>query len=146
MGRGGVTKERASFSMRDINSSQYSRICPVRSPEGPNIGLVTYMSLYTKVNKHGFLEAPYKKVEKISKNGKIKMKVMNEIIYLSADDEENYYITHAEVKTDDNGYIIDEWVPVRHKGDFKEAPVTQVQLIDCVSRQVVGISAAPFPF
>ena len=146
MGRGGVTKERASFSMRDINSSQYSRICPVRSPEGPNIGLVTYMSLYTKVDKHGFLEAPYKKVEKISKNGKIKMKVTDEIIYLPADDEENYYITHAEVKTDDNGYIIDEWVPVRHKGDFKEAPVTQVQLIDCVSRQVVGVSAALIPF
>ncbi len=146
MGRGGVTKERASFSMRDINSSQYARICPVRSPEGPNIGLVTYMALYTRVNKYGFLEAPYRKVEKNSRNGKTKMKVLNEIVYLTADDEENYYITHAEVEIDKNGYIIDEWVPVRYKGEFKEAPVTQVQLIDCVSRQVVGTSASLIPF
>jgi len=146
MGRGGVTKERASFSMRDINSSQYGRICPVRSPEGPNIGLVTYMALYTRVNELGFLETPYRKVEKVKKNGKVKMKVTDEIVYLSADDEEDYYITHAEVKTDGWGYIEDKWVPLRYKGEFKEGPVTQVQLVDCVSRQVVGTSASLIPF
>jgi DNA-directed RNA polymerase subunit beta len=146
MGRGGVTRERTSFSMRDINSSQYSRICPVRSPEGPNIGLVTYMSLYARINEYGFLEAPYRKVEKINVKGKTRMKVTDKIIYLSADDEENYYITHAEVDIDKNGYITDQWVPVRILGDFKEAPVNQVQLIDVVSRQVVGTSASLIPF
>jgi len=146
MGRGGVTKERASFSMRDINSSQYGRICPVRSPEGPNIGLVTYMALYAQVNDYGFLETPYRKVKKVSSGGEAKMKVTDEIIYLTAEDEENYYITHAEVKIDRNGYILDEWVPVRYKGEFKEASVVQVQLVDCVSRQVVGTSASLIPF
>lgn len=146
MGPGGVTRERASFSMRDINSSQYSRICPIRSPEGPNIGLVNYMTLYTKVNEYGFLEAPYKKVEKIKRNGKLKMRISDEIIYLPADDEEEYYITHAEVKTDRNNYITEEWVPVRYQGEFSEAPVEQVDLIDVVSRQVVGTSASLIPF
>jgi len=146
MGRGGVTKERASFSMRDINSSQYSRICPVRSPEGPNIGLVTYMSLYARVNEYGFLEAPYRKVKKISRGGSTKMKITDEIVYLSAEDEEDYYITHAEAQVDKDNYIVDKWVPVRFKGEFKEAPVGQVQLIDCVSRQVVGSSASLIPF
>lgn len=146
MGRGGVTRERTSFSMRDINSSQYSRICPVRSPEGPNIGLVTYMALYSKIDEYGFLQAPYRKVKKVKVKGKIKMKVTDEIVYLSADDEEEYYITHAEVNIDKNGYIVDQWVPVRFKGEFREALVTQVQLIDVVSRQVVGTSASLIPF
>jgi DNA-directed RNA polymerase subunit beta len=146
MGPGGVTRERASFSMRDINSSQYSRICPIRSPEGPNIGLVNYMTLYTRVNEYGFLEVPYKKVEKIKRNGKIKMRITDEMVYLPADDEENYYITHAEVKTDRNNYITEDWVPVRHQGEFLEGPVEQVDFVDVVSRQVVGTSASLIPF
>src|SRR3989338_3873611 len=92
MGPGGVTKERASFSMRDINSSQYSRICPVRSPEGPNIGLVTYLAIYARINRYGFIEAPYRKVEKITKNGKTKIRLTDEVVYLQADDEEKYKI------------------------------------------------------
>jgi DNA-directed RNA polymerase subunit beta len=146
MGTGGVTRERASFSMRDINASQYSRICPVRSPEGPNIGLVTYLALYTRVNEFGFLEAPYRKVEKITRGNKTKMKVTSTVEYLAADDETDYYITHAEVNLDDQGFITDEWVPVRYNGDFLEAPVEQVQYIDVVSRQVVGTSASLIPF
>ncbi len=146
MGPGGVTRERASFSMRDINSSQYSRICPIRSPEGPNIGLVNYMALYTKVNEYGFLEAPYKKVEKVKRNGKQQMKISNEVIYIPADDEEEHYVTHAEVERDNDDIITQEWVPVRYKGEFLEAPVEQVQLVDVVSRQVVGTSASLIPF
>ena len=88
MGTGGISRERAAFSIRDINSSQYSRICPIRSPEGPNIGLVTYMALYARVNEFGFLEAPYRKVVH-EKHGKdIISKATNEIVYLSADDEQ----------------------------------------------------------
>ncbi len=146
MGPGGVTRERASFSMRDINSSQYSRICPIRSPEGPNIGLVNYMALYTRVNEFGFLEAPYRRVIKVEQGSKTRMKAIDEIVYLSADEEEEYYITHAEVKTDENSYLTEEWVPVRHKGEFLEAPVEQVQYVDLASRQVVGTSASLIPF
>lgn len=142
MGSGGVTRERASFSMRDINASQYSRICPVRSPEGQNIGLVTYMSLYARINDYGFLEAPYRKVE--NKNGK--MTISDEIVYIAADEEEDYVITHAGVAIDSNNVITQEWVPIRTANDFIEGPVERVQLIDVVPRQVVGTSASLIPF
>lgn len=142
LGSGGVTRERASFSMRDINASQYSRICPVRSPEGQNIGLVTYLALYTHVNEYGFLEAPYNRVEE--KNGK--MKVSDEIVYMAADEEEDYKITHAEIDVDDSGFITQDWVPFRHQNQFLEGPATQVEFIDVVPRQVVGTSASLIPF
>jgi len=146
MGPGGITRERASFSIRDINSSQYGRICPIRSPEGPNIGLVTYMALYARVNEYGFLETPYRKVEKVVKNNKTRMKVTDEIQYLCADDEEQYYITHASVNIDDEGFITDLWVPYRYKGEFGEGSVDLISLIDLLPRQVVGTSASLIPF
>lgn len=146
MGPGGITRERASFSMRDINSSQYSRVDPIRSPEGPNIGLVTYLALYTRVNDYGFLEAPYRRVEKTVRGGKTAMRVTDEIVYLSADDEENYHITHANVKTDNNGYILEKWVPLRYQGKFTEGPAETVEFIDLTPRQVVGTSASLIPF
>ncbi|MEN8252975.1 MAG: DNA-directed RNA polymerase subunit beta [Patescibacteria group bacterium] len=142
MGTGGVTRERASFSMRDINASQYSRIDPVRSPEGPNIGLVTYLALYTKVNEHGFLESPYHPVKNV--NGK--MKIQDQIVYLSADDEEECRITHASININDKNYITDEWVPIRHMNAFVEGPVEEVEYIDVVPRQVIGTSASLIPF
>ena len=143
MGTGGIARERAAFSIRDINHSQYSRICPIRSPEGPNIGLVTYMSLFCRVNDYGFLEAPYRKVEK-DKNGKAR--VTNELVYLAADDEENYYITHAQIPLDEKGYFIEKRVPVRYKAEFTTAPQNLVDYIDVVPRQVVGTSASLIPF
>ncbi|PIW07580.1 DNA-directed RNA polymerase subunit beta, partial [Candidatus Collierbacteria bacterium CG17_big_fil_post_rev_8_21_14_2_50_45_7] len=138
MGTGGVTRERASFSMRDINASQYGRICPVRSPEGPNIGLVTYLSLYTRINKYGFLESPYRQV--------MKKHVAKEITYLPPDDEQNYYITHAGIEMDKNGNIVPDWVPARYQGNFIEVPSEKVQYIDVIPRQVVGTSASLIPF
>ncbi len=146
MGPGGITRERASFSMRDINSSQYGRICPVRSPEGPNIGLVTYLALYAQVNEYGFLETPYRRVEKVRKNGRLKMKVSDEIVYFSADDEEEHYISHSDLQIDRYGYIQDSWVPVRYQGRFLEVPVEKVEYIDLTPRQVVGASASLIPF
>ena len=142
LGSGGVTRERASFSMRDINASQYSRICPVRSPEGQNIGLVTYLALYTHVNEFGFLEAPYHKV--VEEKGK--MKVTDEIVYMAADEEEDYKITHAEIEVDNKGFISQDWVPFRYQNQFVEGPVKQVEYIDVVPRQVVGTSASLIPF
>ncbi len=146
MGIGGISRERASFSIRDINASQYGRICPVRSPEGPNIGLVTYMSLYARVNEYGFLETPYRKVVKITSGGKTQMKVTDEMVYLDANDEQYHYITHADLPIDTNGIIQIDRVPVRYKGDFAEADVTVVEYLDIVPRQVVGAPASLIPF
>jgi DNA-directed RNA polymerase subunit beta len=146
MGTGGISRERASFSIRDINSSQYSRICPVRSPEGPNIGLVTYLSLYTKVNEYGFLEAPYKKLTREKKGQKTKIKVTDEVVYMDASVEAEHYITHADIKIDDSGYLVDELVPARINGEYLEVEAEKVEYIDIVPRQVVGTSASLIPF
>ena len=142
MGTGGISRERAAFSIRDINASQYGRICPIRSPEGPNIGLVTYLALYSKVNQYGFLEAPYKKVVKDGK----KMRVTDEIVYMTADDEREVYITHDGVSVSKEGEILDKRVPVRYKGDFTEVDRELIQYIDIAPRQVVGASASLIPF
>ncbi len=146
LGPGGISRERASFSIRDVNSSQYGRIDPVRSPEGPNIGLVTYLALYARINEYGFLEAPYRVVKKIKRNGKTKVKISDEIIYLAADDEEDYHITHLGVNIDRYGFIIDERVAFRHQGIFTEGAVDLVDLIDITPRQVFGTSASLIPF
>lgn len=142
MGTGGISRERAAFSIRDINSSQYSKIDPIRSPEGPNIGLVTYMALYSRVNGFGFLEAPYKKV--VNKNNKAM--VTDEIVYMSADEEREHFITHAGVSVSDKGEITDKRVAARHKGDFTEVDSQMINYIDVVPRQVVGTSASLIPF
>lgn len=142
MGTGGISRERAAFSIRDINSSQYSRIDPIRSPEGPNIGLVTYMALYSQVNEYGFLEAPYKKVAKEGNT----VKVTDEIVYMTADDEREHYITHAGVNIADNGEILDSRVAARYRGDFLEVDKHMIDYIDVAPRQVVGTSASLIPF
>lgn len=142
MGRGGITRERASFSIRDVNASQYGRIDPVRSPEGANIGLVTYLALYSRVNEFGFLEVPYRKLTKVSD----RVKITDELVYLTADDEENYHISHGDVHTDDKGFIQEQWVPIRYQGSFLEGPIGSVEYIDAVPRQVVGTSASLIPF
>lgn len=145
LGPGGISRERASFSIRDINSSQYGRIDPVRSPEGPNIGLVTYLALYARVNEYGFLEAPYRKVEKISSGKKSQIKATDEVVYLTADDEEEYYITHNGV-VNIEGIIESDRVPYRHQGEFLEGSADLINLIDLTPRQVFGASASLIPF
>jgi DNA-directed RNA polymerase subunit beta len=142
-GPNGLTRERASFSIRDINSSQYSRIDPVRSPEGPNIGLVTYLALYARVNEFGFLEAPYLPVIKEADG---RLRLSDEVVYMTADDEENFHISHSDLKLDDKGYILDEWLPTRYQGNFSEGPAELVEYVDVVARQVVGTSASTIPF
>ena len=146
LGLGGINRERASFSIRDVNSSQYGRIDPVRTPEGPNIGLVSYLALYARVNEYGFIESPYRKVEKVKKGNKTKMRVTNEVIYLAADDEELHYITHAGVNVDNYGYITDSRVSFRFGGVATEGPVLHVEYIDLSPRQVIGTSASLIPF
>ncbi len=143
MGTGGISRERASFSIRDINASQYSRICPVKSPEGPNIGLVTFLSLYAKIDEYGFLLAPYRKVVK-DKNGRVRMG--SEIVYLAADDERNHKMTYAALNLDKDDYLLDERIPVRYKGEFIEVAASEVEYMDVTPQQVVGSAAALIPF
>lgn len=146
LGLGGINRERASFSIRDVNSSQYGRIDPVRTPEGPNIGLVSYLALYAKVNQFGFIETPYRKVEKVKQGGKTKCKVTDEIVYMTADDEEQFHITHAGVELDRYGYITEKRVPFRFHGVASEGPSELVDFVDLTPRQVVGTSASLIPF
>ena len=146
LGTGGINRERASFSIRDVNSSQYGRIDPVRTPEGPNIGLVTYLALYAKINEYGFIEAPYRKVQKVKKGGRTKAKVSDEIVFLTADEEEEYHITHSGVNIDSWGYITDERVPFRYQGTVSEGLTDLIDLVDVSSRQVVGASSSLIPF
>ena len=142
LGTGGINRERASFSIRDVNTSQYGRIDPVRSPEGPNIGLVTYLALYAKVDEFGFIEAPYRKVVKDGK----RMKVTDEIVYLTADDEEDHYITHSGIQVDSDGFVTDKRVPLRYRGKFIEGAANLIEYIDVTPREVVGASASLIPF
>jgi DNA-directed RNA polymerase subunit beta len=142
VGVGGLTRERAAFSIRDVHSSQYGRICAVRSPEGQNIGLVTYLALYAQVNKYGFLEAPFRKVEKDGKN----YKISNDFVYLDADDEFNSPITHSGIKISENNTIEQDWVPVRYQGEFIEDYLDSVKYIDLIPNEIVGASASMIPF
>ncbi|OGK66434.1 DNA-directed RNA polymerase subunit beta [Candidatus Roizmanbacteria bacterium RIFOXYB2_FULL_41_10] len=145
-GPGGIQKNRASFSIRDISPSQYGRICPIRSPEGPNIGVVTYLALYAKINEYGFMETPYFKIKPVKQGQKTRMQVTDEIVYFQPDDEEQYYITHSNISKDAHGFILADRVPARHQGEFIEVPVEQIQYIDVSPRQVVGLSACLIPF
>jgi len=145
MGTGGISRERAAFSIRDINSSQYGRICPIRSPEGPNIGLVTYMALYSRVNEHGFLEAPYRKVIQEKRGAIIKTKATLDIAYLDADDEGSHYITEAMELSATDGIQKDR-VSARFKGEFLEVDKEKIEYVDVTPRQVLGAAASLIPF
>ncbi|MFA5749918.1 MAG: DNA-directed RNA polymerase subunit beta [Candidatus Shapirobacteria bacterium] len=142
VGIGGLTRERAAFSIRDVHSSQYGRICAVRSPEGPNIGLVTYLALYAKVDKYGFIQAPLRKLEKV-KGG---YQISDDHVYLDADDEYEKKITHLGIKFNDKGITNQEWVPIRYQGEYIEGPIDGVEYIDLVPNQIVGASASLIPF
>ena len=142
MGPGGLTRERASFSVRDAHYSHYGRICPVKTPEGPNIGLITYIALYARVNEYGFLETPYRKIIKTDKGSK----VTDEITYMAAYDEDTHFITEASITVDEAGFIKDKRVNLRHKGEFFIGDVSLVDYVDVLAEQVVGVSAALIPF
>jgi DNA-directed RNA polymerase subunit beta len=143
LGPGGLSKERASFSVRDVHYSSFGRICPVRTPEGPNVGLINYLAMYAKVNVYGFLETPYIKLHK-DNNGAVKL--TDEVVYLAAYDEELVYITDQSVRMDDKGYLLDAQVPLRKGGNFFLGEVGLAEYIEVVPRQVVGIAAGLIPF
>jgi DNA-directed RNA polymerase subunit beta len=142
LGPGGLKKERASFSVRDVHYSSFGKICPVRSPEGQSIGLINYLALFTRVNEYGFLETPYYKLDKTKKG----TKVTDELVYLSAYDESNAKITDFTVETDEKGYIAQDQIPIRHGEEIYLGSVQEAEYIQVVPRQIVGVLAGLIPF
>ncbi len=138
LGPGGLTRERAGFEVRDVHPSHYGRICPIETPEGPNIGLITSLSVYARVNRFGFIETPYMKV--------VDGRVTKEVVYLTAFEEERYTIAQANAPVDDEGRFLKERVSSRKKGEFVTVPPEEVDFMDVSPKQLVSVSAALIPF
>lgn len=138
LGPGGLTRERAGFEVRDVHPTHYGRVCPIETPEGPNIGLINSLAVYAQTNKYGFLETPYRIVQN--------SKVTNKIKYLSAIEEGNYIIAQANTNIDDNGYFIDELVTCRNKGESSLFIRNQVNFMDVSTQQIVSVGASLIPF
>ncbi len=142
MGPGGLTRERAGFDVRDVHPTHYGRICPIATPEGPNIGLVVHLSSYAIVNEYGFIETPYRKVVQDGKGAR----VTDEVVYLNAFQEEKSITTPATTKTDDQSYIIDEKVSVRKLGEPATEDSSKVEYMDVASNQIISIATSLIPF
>src|SRR5246127_373904 len=138
LGPGGLTRERAGFEVRDVHPTHYGRICPIETPEGPNIGLINSLATYARVNQYGFIESPYRKV--------VDGQVTDEVVYLSAMDEGRYAIAQANVETDPQGRIIAELTNCRKGGDFVMQRPEDIDLIDVSPKQLVSVAAALIPF
>ena len=138
LGPGGLTRERAGFEVRDVHPTHYGRLCPIETPEGPNIGLINSFACYSRTNAFGFIESPYRKV--------IKGKVTNDIIYLSAIDEGEHIIAQANAVLDKSGKFADDLVPVRHNGDSALMSPERIDLMDVAPQQVVSVAASLIPF
>ncbi|NMA63515.1 MAG: DNA-directed RNA polymerase subunit beta, partial [Syntrophomonadaceae bacterium] len=140
LGPGGLTRERAGFQVRDVHHSHYGRICPIETPEGPNIGLIGSLSTYARVNEFGFIETPYRKVDKQ------KHRVTDEIHYLSADEEEEYIVAQANSPIDNEGYFLTERVVARYGSDIVEVNLEQVDYMDVSPKQVFSVATSLIPF
>ncbi|RKZ99302.1 MAG: DNA-directed RNA polymerase subunit beta, partial [Gammaproteobacteria bacterium] len=138
LGPGGLTRERAGFEVRDVHPTHYGRVCPIETPEGPNIGLINSLAVYARTNEYGFIETPYRKV--------IKGKATKDIEYLSAIDEGEFKIAQATINLSDKDEILDNMVPCRYKNEFSLMPADQVQYMDVSPRQVVSVAASLIPF
>ena len=138
LGPGGLTRERAGFEVRDVHPTHYGRVCPIETPEGPNIGLINSFASYSRTNQYGFIETPYRKVV----NGK----VTDEIVYLSAIDEAEHVIAQANVMLDKNNRFVDDLVAVRHANEFELMSPDRIDLMDVSPQQVVSIAASLIPF
>ena len=138
LGPGGLSKDRAGMEVRDVNPSHYGRLCPVESPEGPNIGLITSLASYAKVNEYGFIMTPYRKVEN--------NKLTDEIKYMTADEELEYYIAPATIKSDDEGNILEDKVPVRYQNDNLIIEKEKIDYVDVSPQQIISITTSGIPF
>jgi DNA-directed RNA polymerase subunit beta len=138
LGPGGLTRERAGFEVRDVHPTHYGRICPIETPEGPNIGLINSLATFSRVNKYGFIETPYRRV--------IDSRVTDEVIYLSAMEEARHTIAQANVAVDGEGRLADEMVSAREAGEFLIAPAKDITLMDVSPKQLVSVAASLIPF
>jgi DNA-directed RNA polymerase subunit beta len=138
LGPGGLTRERAGFEVRDVHPTHYGRICPIETPEGPNIGLINSLATFSRVNKYGFIETPYRRV--------VDGKVTDDVVYLSAMEEAKHTIAQANVELDGQRQFSDELVSAREAGEFLVAPSTQITLMDVSPKQLVSVAASLIPF
>src|SRR5207342_1204765 len=138
LGPGGLTRERAGFEVRDVHPTHYGRICPIETPEGPNIGLINSLASFSRVNKYGFIETPYRKV--------VDQKVTDEVVYLSAMEEAKHTIAQANAELDAKGGFAEDIISARRAGDFLMAPREQITLMDVSPKQLVSVAASLIPF
>ena len=138
LGPGGLTRERAGFEVRDVHPTHYGRVCPIETPEGPNIGLINSLAVYARTNEYGFIETPYRRV--------VDGRVSEDIEYLSAIEEGQYVIAQANASLDDEGRFIDDLVTCRHRNEFTLTPPDRVEYMDVSPRQIVSVAAALIPF
>ncbi len=138
LGPGGLTRDRATFEVRDVHPTHYGRICPIETPEGPNIGLINSLATYARVNKYGFIETPYRKV--------VEGKVTKEIVYLTAMDESKHTIAQANAELDKNSHFVMDFVSCRRNGDFITSPAADIDMMDVSPKQIVSVAASLIPF
>ena len=140
LGPGGLSRDRASFEVRDVHYTHYGRVCPIETPEGPNIGLISYLATYAKINEYGFIEAPYRKIDK--ETGV----VTNEIRYMSADVEDNYIVAQANEPLDENNRFVNPKVTVRYRAEIMQVEASKADYMDVSPRMVVSVATAMIPF
>ena len=140
LGPGGLSRDRASFEVRDVHYTHYGRMCPIETPEGPNIGLISYLATYAKINKYGFIEAPFRRVDK--ETGK----VLEDVVYMTADEEDDYVVAQANEPLDDNGYFVHKKVNARYRDGFQEVEANRADFMDVSPKMVVSVATAMIPF
>ena len=140
LGPGGLSRERAGFEVRDIHYTHYGRLCPIESPEGPNIGLISALSTFAIINEYGFIETPYRKIDK--ETGK----VTDEVVYMTADEEDNYIICQASEPLDEEGRLLNDRIRVRERAEIKEIDKEKIDFMDISPKQLVSVGAAMIPF
>ncbi len=140
LGPGGLSRERAGYEVRDVHYSHYGRMCPIETPEGPNIGLITSLAAYARVNEYGFIEAPYRKVDKEN------ARVTDEIVYMTADMEDEFIIAQANEPLDENGKFLDKKVLARYRDEILEVPASRIDYMDISPKQLVSVVTACIPF
>ncbi len=143
LGPGGLTRDRAGFEVRDVHYSHYGRMCPIETPEGPNIGLINSLATYARINEYGFIEAPYRKVDKSDPMNPV---VTNEVIYLTADEEDNYTVAQANEPLDDEGHFVKNNVSGRHREETSEFPKSRIDLMDVSPKMVFSVATSMIPF
>ena len=140
LGPGGLSRDRASFEVRDVHYSHYGRMCPIETPEGPNIGLISYLATYAKINKYGFIEAPFRRVDKTTGQ------VLDEVVYMTADEEDEFVVAQANEPLDENGFFVNKKVNARVRDNYSEVEASRADFMDVSPKMVVSVATAMIPF